>query len=99
MRIAIVVILLKYGKLSEFPTFQQEFYWGEMARGRMRANVIVHPNPCLSVFADFGQAIEHIAVQYVVTECSVKALNQTVLSRFAWLDIFPFNPLALTPLC
>src|SRR5690606_5009302 len=63
----------------------------------MRSFIVVHPCPRICIFPYVRQAVKHIAIQYVLSESSVKPFYQTILCRLAWLYKLPLYVVLLTP--
>jgi len=59
----------------------------------MRANVIVIVAPGLDNFACFVQADEHMFVEAFIAQPAVKGFDESVLHRFAGLDVVPSDPI------
>src|SRR5690606_15703 len=48
--------------------------------------------------AGFGQAVEYLLVEALVTQAAVEALDVAILLRFAWVDVMPFDAIVVGPL-
>ena len=66
-----------------------EFRRGESTQTRMRAAMIVIEPPCFNGLARFGKREKHVFVQTFVTQAAVERFDESVLHRFATLDVVP----------
>ena len=53
--------------------------------------IVIEP-PCFNGLACFGEREKHVFVQAFVTQAAVERFDESVLHRFAALDVVPAEP-------
>ncbi len=63
----------------------------------VRTLFVVGDDPIVDDVAHLAQGAEEVGVEDLVSEGSIEALDVSVLSRFAGLDVMKTNPVAFAP--
>jgi len=93
----IFMFLLECGKLGlqrwivKFSIFQKEVCWGHVVYSRMWSMVIIVVLPLFYNFPGIHQSWKVIDIQYFLSHCSVKALNQCIFCWLAWCNEIQLN--------
>mgnify|MGYP007114306962 CR=1 FL=1 len=68
-----------------------ERLWGLAVEGGMWPFLVVVGGPGADCGTGMGHVAEHSLVQRLIAHAAVEAFHETVLHRFAWSDVIPFD--------
>lgn len=73
------------------------FCWLLVAQRGMRLDVVLVVSLDDQPAPGIGQAFEYLFVEALVAQAAVEALDESVLLRFAWIDVVPFDTVLVGP--